>query len=161
MPMGFFVCLQSRFIMTSSKSYDGLTEKEKDNMLDLIFHRVPLEEFEIGGMHPIHFAKLKGKNTLLVKKVDTAACVMDYLFEKGILTQEDKDNIMLPNSTTEDQNRKLLDKLPRKGPKAFVQFRQGLMENPGCQWVVDELDNVSGLHDGISTHFLKNKYQCH
>ncbi len=126
--------------MASTKPYDGLTEKEKDNMLDLIFQRVPLEEFEVGGMPLIHRIKLRKCHTLLVNNLDTLP-VTDYLFQEGILTSEDKNNIKLPVNTPEDRNRILLEKLPTKGPKAFVKLLQALRENQ-ADWVVDELDKL-------------------
>ncbi len=109
-------------------------------MLDLIFQRVPLEEFEVGGIPLIHRVKLRKSHTLLVNNMDSVP-VTDYLFQEGILTSEDKNTIKLLGNTPEERNRILLEKLPRKGPNAFVKLRESLRENE-AQWIVDELDEV-------------------
>ncbi len=113
-------------------------------MIDLIFSDVPLDTFRVAGMHPIHQAKLRKNRRDLVRDLN-AIDITDHLMSKGILSSEEKD-IVLSSGIHEQKNRKLLDTLPTKGPRAYVEFRNALDEL--SDWLVDALNStIIGVED--------------
>lgn len=54
--------------------------------------------------------------------------VMRYLYQKGIITEEDMDAIR-SNDTRYKMNDALILQLNRKGPNAFKRFVEGLQKN--------------------------------
>lgn len=54
--------------------------------------------------------------------------VMRYLYQKGIITEEDMDAIR-SNDTRYKMNDALILQLKRKGPNAFKRFVEGLQKN--------------------------------
>lgn len=63
----------------------------------------------------------------LVKKIE-ANVMMKYLYEKGIISEEDMEAIR-SNDTPEKKNEALLLQLERKGPDAFERLFDGLRKN--------------------------------
>ncbi len=113
-------------------------------MIDLIFSDVPLDTFRTSSMHPIHQAKLRKNRRDLVRDLN-ATDITDHLMSKGIISSEEKDIILSPG-IREQQNRKLLDTLPTKGPRAYVEFTDALDEL--SDWLVDALNStIIGVED--------------
>ncbi len=123
---------------TSSKPYDGLDENEVKNLVDLAYNGVPIESLTAPGMHPFHREKLRIHRKILVSDINSKD-VADYLYSKRILSQEDRNEI-LSEKTPEDQNRCLLERLPKKGPRAYEEFRNCLLAN--YSWLGSTLDKT-------------------
>lgn len=71
-------------------------------------------------MEDEHRDLLQKHRTSLEKDLEPAK-VASQLFSKGIFSADDKDEVT-SKATTFEKNEALLDKLPRKGPKAFNTF---------------------------------------
>ena len=123
---------------TRRKPHEGLSKREMRNLIDLADSGVPLDSLRASGMHPIHRQKLRLHRVELLKDID-AITATDHLLSKNILSEEDKNDI-LAGGTLEGKNRILLEKLPKKGPKAYGEFRKYLVTN--CSWFAEDLDDT-------------------
>ncbi|XP_033724601.1 caspase-2-like [Pecten maximus] len=71
--------------------------------------------------------KLTSNRTFLVKNITKTMNVVDKLMEDGTITDDLKQDIEA-KLTDNDKNRKLLDIIPRRGPKAFKAFLNALVK---------------------------------
>ncbi|OWF51510.1 caspase-2-like [Mizuhopecten yessoensis] len=70
--------------------------------------------------------KLTSNRSYLVKNIYKPMSVVDKLMEERIITDGMKQDIEAER-TNDDRNRKLLDIIPRRGPKAFEEFLKALV----------------------------------
>ncbi|XP_073495705.1 death domain-containing protein CRADD-like [Phyllobates terribilis] len=62
-----------------------------------------------------------------------------YLFQEGVITREQLEEITSQATTSQRRAMKLLDVLPTRGPKAFEVFLASLYEFP---WIQDKLEEI-------------------
>ncbi|XP_060079955.1 caspase-2-like [Ylistrum balloti] len=79
-------------------------------------------------MEDVDRKKLTSNRSYLVKNIYKTMNVVDKLMDDGIITDGMKQDIEAER-TNDDKNRKLLDIIPRRGPKAFEGFLKALVES--------------------------------
>lgn len=89
-------------------------------------------------MDPKHQNILRSLRLELSSQGLADGLVPQYLFQEGILTSEQLEDIT-SQATSQRRAMKLLDVLPTRGPKAFDVFLETLSEFP---WIRDKLDQM-------------------
>ncbi|KAM3910786.1 death domain-containing protein CRADD-like [Leptodactylus fuscus] len=89
-------------------------------------------------MDPQHKDILKRLRLELCSEGLADGLVPQYLFQEGIITSEQLEDIT-SQATSQRRAMKLLDILPTRGPKAFEVFLQSLSEFP---WIHSKLDQI-------------------
>ncbi|CAC5406323.1 unnamed protein product [Mytilus coruscus] len=73
-----------------------------------------------------HLVKLQKNYIMFVQDVDCKTDIADYLYEKGVLNSEEKEEICNHSLTRQDSNRMLQNKLFRKGEDAYKHLIEAL-----------------------------------
>lgn len=93
-------------------------------------------------MDDVDRGKLTSNRSFMVKNITKTMTVVDKLMDERIITDGMKQDIEAER-TPDDKNRKLLDIIPRRGPKAFQAFLKALVETDH-DFVADRLSPGAG-----------------
>ncbi|KAL5020589.1 hypothetical protein ScPMuIL_002328, partial [Solemya velum] len=85
-----------------------------------------------------HKTVLKGLRPFIVQNLGFIMGIIDILFSKEVLCEDEKDTIVA-EKTPQQQIRCLLDTLPRRGENAFPSFIEALKET-GNEHIVKKLE---------------------
>ena len=92
--------------------------------------------------------------------------VLDHLLEEQIFNEDDIERIS-KEVTTKDKNRKILDLLPRRGPRAFTVFlsilhqrREFSVQTQLELYLKQENKIVDDFNEGKITHFRATFYEA-
>lgn len=109
-------------------------------------------------MDPKHQDILRSLRLELCSQGLADGLVPQYLFQEGIITSEQLEDI-ISQATSQRRAMKLLDFLPTRGPMAFNVFLESLSEFP---WIRDKLDKMCKEKLVEKTLDLPNniKYVC-
>ena len=88
--------------------------------------------------------RLRGNYRYIVGQIRVGD-IRDYLFEKGILNDDDYEEVEPGRQTERNNVRNLLKILFRKGPNAYDSFCEGLAES-GYDYVVKKLQDTDPLN---------------
>lgn len=103
-------------------------------------------------MDPKHRDILRSLRLDLCSQGIADGLVPQYLFQEGIITSEQLEDIT-SQATSQRRAMKLLDVLPTRGPKAFGVFLETLSEFP---WIRDNLDQMCKENPVEKTSDLPN-----
>lgn len=103
-------------------------------------------------MDPKHRDILRSLRLDLCSQGIADGLVPQYLFQEGIITSEQLEDIT-SQATSQRRAMKLLDILPTRGPKAFGVFLETLSEFP---WIRDNLDQMCKENPVEKTSDLPN-----
>lgn len=109
-------------------------------------------------MESVDRRKLRENYVELVRNLNPED-ICDYLYQEGILSEEDFDNI-LSIATRAQRMRCFLSILPKKGPDAFQRFLEAmnragydhlvmLMQNPPSPEVLDDMEVFDSEHSPL------------
>ena len=91
-------------------------------------------------MLKLKFQKL---HATVVDSVNVAK-VIDFLFQEGILAEQENRKLQLQKDDAQQQCRDLLALLhTSKNPQAFVQLYFAIKDEPHLQWLVDRVDEFT------------------
>ena len=91
-------------------------------------------------MLKLKFQKL---HATVVDSVNVAK-VIDFLFQEGILAEQENRKLQLQKDDPQQQCRDLLALLhTSKNPQAFVQLYLAIKDEPHLQWLVDRVDEFT------------------
>ncbi|KAL4221023.1 Caspase 9 [Mactra antiquata] len=105
-------------------------------------------------MDPIHRKVLQTNRTDIIGNIANPLELVDLLFSRGIFTESMKQEVEA-EKTQNGQNRKILDTIPRRGPRAYNVFYECLMDsmNDTVAQILREKytgTNPNGLENGTS-----------
>lgn len=101
-------------------------------------------------MEPEDKVRIRKNYTTLIEDLQVEYFVLDYLFQQGILTLDDKERIMA-EVTHQDQAKKLLDMLVRSdSPSAYTEFCVALKQD--YDYLLERLQNTEVSEQDIITY---------
>ena len=87
--------------------------------------------------------KFQKLHKTVVNSINTAS-IVDYLFQEGVIGDEDMHTLQVPGDSRQ-QCRSLLSLLHLSdNPQAFVQLYRAIKEEPHLQWLIDNIDQLPG-----------------
>ncbi|XP_064595107.1 death domain-containing protein CRADD-like [Liolophura sinensis] len=90
-------------------------------------------------MNDMDKTRLRINRSLILQEVRIEH-VRDFLYQEGIISEEDMDRCGNVTKTPRERIACLLDLLPRRGPEAYKAFCSGLQET--YPWVVEKLNST-------------------
>jgi caspase 2 len=100
-------------------------------------------------MEDRHRDLLRKQRVFILKNLRSVEMIVEHLYSSDVLTEDQKDAILLGKTTPTSQKAALLDTLPSRGPHAYEQFCSALKEE-GYEFVVEGLVAAEANMDTVA-----------
>ena len=95
----------------------------------------------------------------MVRSVN-AASIIDYLFQEGVIGEEDLHTLQIQGDSRH-QCRSLLSLLHLSdNPQAFIQLYQAIKAEPHLQWLIDHIDQLTECESTGKSYAILHQGSC-